>query len=373
MTEPPLTILVADDSALYRQMLVNVLRRCAGVEVVGVAADGGDAVAKVVSLRPDVVTLDVRMPVLNGIDVLRALRAQGSTARVIMVSSLTGDGDPTTVEALLEGAFDYVLKPVGLDPHLARENLRAALAEKLTHIRAILHPHAVHAAPPVSPPHHDVRPHPARLPFDAVAIGTSTGGPEALRVLLPALAADLPVPVLLVQHMPPQFTATLAARLDEMSDIAVVEAAAGMPARAGRVHVAIGGRHLRVAAHGHSVSCDTDEGPPRHGCRPSFDVLLESLVAAHGGRVLAVVLTGMGCDGLEGCRLLKARGGTVVAQSPATCAVYGMPKAVVEHGLADAILPLDAIARFITCAVTGRLPRRDGGQPSTSESTSSAT
>jgi len=372
MPEPPLTILVADDSALYRQMLVNVLRRCEGVEVVGVAADGGDTVAKVASLRPDVVTLDVRMPVLNGIDVLRALRKQGSTTRVIMVSSLTGDGDPTTVEALLEGAFDYVLKPVGLDPHLARESLRTALAEKLTHIRALLRPHAAPAATPVSISH-DGRPTPARLPFDAVAIGTSTGGPEALRAILPALPADLPVPVLLVQHMPPHFTATLATRLDEMSAISVVEAATGMPVQAGRVHVAAGGKHLRVAVHGPSASCATDEGPPRHGCRPSFDVLLESLVEAHGGRVLAVVLTGMGCDGLEGCTRLKQRGGTVIAQSPASCAVYGMPKAVIEHGLADAILPLDAIARFISAAVSGRLPHRHGGQPSTSESTSSAT
>jgi len=176
-----------------------------------------------------------------------------------------------------------------------------------------------------------------------------------------------------VQHMPPHFTATLATRLDEMSAISVVEAATGMPVQAGRVHVAAGGKHLRVAVHGPSASCATDEGPPRHGCRPSFDVLLESLVEAHGGRVLAVVLTGMGCDGLEGCTRLKQRGGTVIAQSPASCAVYGMPKAVIEHGLADAILPLDAIARFISAAVSGRLPHRHGGQPSTSESTSSAT
>ena len=376
MTSPPLTVVIADDSALYRQMLINVLRRIEGVDVVGVAAHGGEAVARVLSLRPDVVTLDVRMPVMDGIAVLRELRKAGSTARTIMVSSLTGEHDPTTVEALMEGAFDHVLKPVGLDPHLARESLRQSLAEKLQTIRAVVHP--THAA---GPPSHatgapaavpssipgDRAIHKPDLPYDAIAIGSSTGGPEALRRLIPRLPKGLPIPTFLVQHMPAMFTHTLAARLDEMSALNVVEATEAMTAEAGRVHVAPGGRHLRLAKRGDAVSCTIDDAVPRLGCRPSFDNLLESMIDIYGGRIVAVVLTGMGCDGLEGCRRLKAKGGLVIAQSHETCTVYGMPKAVIENRLADAVLPIETIADALSRVVTA------AAQPRTSERTSSAT
>jgi two-component system chemotaxis response regulator CheB len=349
---PPLTVVVADDSALYRQMLLNVLRRIDGVEVVGVAANGREAVDCVVRLRPDVLTLDVHMPVLNGIAVLRELRAAGSRARAIMVSSLTSEGAPATVEALLEGAFDYLPKPVGLEPHLAREAIHSALAEKLAFVRVAIHP-------PVAGP--AIAPRPAAeegsrrpvLPYDAIAIGTSTGGPETLRAVVPRLPKDLPVPVFIVQHMPPMFTATLAARLDELSAVGVVEAADGMKAEAGRVHVAPGGRHLRLAVRDRAPSCVIDDGAARLGCRPSFDNLLESMVEIYGGRIIAVVLTGMGCDGLDGVRRVKAKGGCVIAQAPETCCVYGMPKAIIEHGLADAVLPPDAIG----VALAAGLPR----------------
>ena len=381
MTSPPLTVVIADDSALYRQMLINVLRRIEGVELVGVATDGGDAVTRVLSLRPDVVTLDVRMPVMDGIAVLRELRKAGSTARVVMVSSLTGEHDPTTVEALMEGAFDHVLKPVGLDPHLARESLRQSLAEKFQTIRAVVHPGGA-AAPPSHPA---VIPAPAPpssvadraiqrpdLPYDAIAIGTSTGGPEALRQLIPRLPKGLPIPTFLVQHMPAMFTKTLAARLDEMSPLSVVEAADAMPAEPGRVHVAPGGRHLRVTRRADRVSCMIDDDAPRLGCRPSFDNLLESMMAIYGGRMVAVVLTGMGCDGLEGCRRLKAKGGLVIAQSHETCTVYGMPKAIVENRLADAVLPIEAIADTLTRVVTAAGQPR-ASEPRASERSSSTT
>lgn len=323
-------------------MLLNVLRRIDGVEVVGVATNGLEAVESVVRLRPDVLTLDVHMPVLNGIAVLRELRAAGSRARAIMVSSLTSEGAPATVEALLEGAFDYLPKPVGLEPHLAREAIHSALAEKLTNVRATMKPPATRPllAPRPSAVEGSRRP---ALPYDAIAIGSSTGGPETLRLVVPRLPQDLPVPVFLVQHMPPVFTATLAARLDDMSAVGVVEAADGMKVEAGRVHVAPGGRHLRLAVRDRATSCAVDDAAPRLGCRPSFDNLLESMVAIYGGRMIAVVLTGMGCDGLEGARSLKAKGGCIIAQSPETCCVYGMPKAVIENGLADAVLPPEAI------------------------------
>jgi two-component system chemotaxis response regulator CheB len=339
----PLTVLVADDSALYRQMLQNVLRRIDGVEVVGFAADGREAVARARDVRPDVITLDVHMPVMDGIAVLRALRQHGLPTKAIMVSSLTSAGSPATVEALIEGAFDYVLKPVGLDPHLAREAIRMALAEKLSGCREA----AVGRPLPKSEPGPSGRPSGARrvaLPYDAIAIGTSTGGPEALRTLLPRLPQDLPVPVLVVQHMPPMFTATLAARLHELSAVGVIEAAEGMVVEPGRAYVAPGGRHLRLAARDGRVTCVIDDGPARLGCRPSFNNLLESMIDLYGARLVAAVLTGMGSDGLDGCRRLRAAGGQVVAQSHETCTVYGMPKAVIEDGLAHAVLPPAALA-----------------------------
>lgn len=360
----PLTVVIADDSALYRQMLHNVLRRIEGVEVVGMAADGREAIECVRRLRPDALTLDVHMPVLDGISVLRQLRAGGSTTRAIMVSSLTGEGAPATVEALLEGAFDYLPKPTGLEPHLARQAIHASLVEKLANLRAALAPKPAPSA--VAHGHVPAGPRAAGS-HDAIVIGCSTGGPEALRTLVPRLPPDLQVPVFIVQHMPPGFTATLAARLDATSAVRVVEAADGMAAEPGTVHVAPGGRHLRIARRERTMHCVLDDSAPRHGCRPSVDVLLESMVEVHGGRILAFVLTGMGCDGLHGCRGLKARGGRVVAQSPEGCAVFGMPKAVIENGLADAVLSLEAIGETLAC---GTLP---SPQPSTSERTSSAT
>jgi two-component system chemotaxis response regulator CheB len=359
----PLTIVIADDSALYRQMLLNVLRRIEGVEVVGVATNGGETVEKVRTLRPDVVTLDVHMPVMDGIAVLKELRKFGCQSRVIMVSSLTGAGDPATVAALMEGAFDHVLKPVGLEPHLARESIRKALAEKLEQVRAAAQSAVV---PGVGSTAQAAAAGPAQadLPYDAVAIGTSTGGPEALRSLIPRLPRGMPFPVFVVQHMPATFTPTLAARLNELSAATVVEADAGMMAEAGGVYIAPGGRHLRLERRGRGVVCTTDDAAPRLGCRPSFDNLLESAVGIYGKRMLAVVLTGMGCDGLDGCRRVKAAGGTVIAQSREGCTVYGMPKAVVDQRLTDAVLPLEAIANAICMGLHGSAQSSSSAMPS---------
>lgn len=348
---PPLTALVVDDSALYRQMVRNVLERIGGIEVVGAAADGEEAVRKAHALRPDLVTLDVTMPGMDGIGVLREFRRTGVKARVVMVSSLTGEGAPATVEALLEGAFHYVLKPAGLDAHLAREHLFRELAAA---IDGITRGHA-----PASQPPRPGSPIASDRGFDAIAIGTSTGGPEMLRRLIPLLDARLEVPVAVVQHMPPVFTSTLARRLDELAAIRVVEAIDGMPFDRGRVHVAAGGSHLVVrrpaegAGGGPSqrdaaVVCRCDPSPARHGCRPSVDALLESMVEIYGGRLLVAILTGMGNDGAEGCAAVKAAGGIVLAQEAGECAVYGMPKAVIERGLADAVLPVAEIAALLS-------------------------
>lgn len=347
-----LSVLVADDSALYRQMLQNVLQRIPGVVVVGVACDGIEAVAKVAELQPDVITLDVQMPRLDGLGVLRELRARGCRTRAIMVSSLTAEGAPTAVEALMEGAFDVVPKPAGVDPHIARVGIHEALVEKLATVADMLFSPAATGRPSAPPV---VRA--AGRDVDAIAIGCSAGGPQALRIVIPGLPADLPVPVFVVQHIPAGFTASLAARLDEISPLRVVEAAHGMPVQRGWVHLAAGGCHLTVTRRRDAVECVLDAGPARLGCRPSFDSLLESLVPIHGSRLLAVVLTGMGQDGLAGCRAVKAAGGCVVAQAAEGCTVYGMPKAVTQAGLADAVVPLESIAAAVTACVRNRTAR----------------
>ena len=349
MPAPRLTVLIADDSALYRQMLQNVLQRIPNVEVVGTAVDGVDAVARVLELRPDVITLDIQMPKLDGLGVLRELRARGSRTKAIMVSSLTLDGAPATVEALMEGAFDVIPKPAGADPHVTRASIHEALIEKLAAVVDSGGPAATGAAAA-----RRLAAGSATTAIDAIAIGTSTGGPRALRDVIPLLPGDLPVPVLVVQHMPAGFTTSLANRLNELSPLRVREATHGDVVETGNVFVAAGGWHLTVERKQAGVRCVLDAGPARHGCRPSFDALLEAMVALYGGKILAVVMTGMGQDGLAGCRAVKQAGGAVITQAAEGCAVYGMPKVVAEAGLTDAILPVGTIAEAITAYTRSR-------------------
>jgi len=346
-----LKVVVVDDSALYRQMLLTVLGRITGVEVVGTAADGDAAVELIARIRPDVVTLDVQMPGRDGIEVLRALKQRRLAPRSIMVSSLTAQGAPTTVAALMEGAFDFILKPAGVDLHVTRDIIQSELTEKLAAVRESMAAAETTAPLPVSPSR--LSQPTAKSRFDAIVIGTSTGGPQALRAVIPLLPADLPVPVFVVQHIPAQFTSSLAERLDGLSRLRVVEAAEGMCVGPGQVILAPGGRHLGVERVGERVVCVLDDGPRRHGCRPSVDNTLESVVGLYGGKVLAVVLTGMGCDGLDGCRELKRRGGTVLTQAAAGCVVYGMPKAVNDAGLADEIVTLEQMAARISAWLRG--------------------
>lgn len=342
MSQAAIRVLVVDDSALYRQMLLNVLGRIPEVDVVGVAADGLQAVEMVASLHPDVLTLDVQMPGLDGIGVLRALRERGLSSRAIMVSSLTQEGAPLATAAIFEGAFDVIAKPAGLPPHEAREFLYRQLVEKIAVVRAASEPSK---GPAGNGPAGVARRRADKpVAFDVVAIASSTGGPPVLREILSALPADFSAAVLVVQHMPPVFTSSLAARLDTVCPLKVVEAADHMLVEPGSVLIAPGGVHLSVRRRGDAVRTLLDDAAPRHGCRPSFDVLGPSLVEAYGSRCVAVVLTGMGCDGLEACRVLKARGGTVLAQTAETCAVFGMPKCVIEAGLADGVLPPEGVA-----------------------------
>lgn len=367
MPDSPLRILVVDDSALYCQLIKNVLREVADVDVVGTAKSGQEALDQLDELHPDLMTLDIRMPGGDGLDVLRELKKRRSRTRAIMLSSLTANGAQATTDALMEGAFDFIHKPGGADAAANRQALLDALREKIAIFRdsrgGRLTRHR--QAPPVAtrvpgpPSVRTTRPSPGRSASgcEAVLIGTSTGGPVALREVLTQLPGDFPVPVLIVQHMPPQYTHSLAQRLNEASPLEVVEACDGMSLEPGWAFLAPGGRHMKVVRRGNGCRIQITDDPPENSCRPSVDYLFRSACEVFGGNVIAVVLTGMGRDGTEGCRELKRQGGYVVAQHPDGCVVYGMPKAVADERLADRVLPLGQIAG----AVLERVARRAEG------------
>ncbi len=283
MADQPTQLLVVDDSALYRQTICNVLRDAPEVSIVGVAGGGLDALKKIEELDPDLLTLDVEMPDMDGIDVLREMNRRGLRPKAIMVSSLTSEGARVTTDALLEGAFDFILKPSGGDATRNRQRLREALDEKISAFRqtgdrtAVLQRRAGRSV--VTPPEREATDAaPDVAVCRAVLIGTSTGVTAALKDVLPRLAAPFPVPVLVVQHMPPQYTESLARRLDEMCDLDVCEATNGMEVRPGQVVVAPGGRQMKLVSRNDRVLVRITNDPHENGCRPSVDYLLRSAV-----------------------------------------------------------------------------------------------
>ncbi|MBP2017640.1 two-component system chemotaxis response regulator CheB [Symbiobacterium terraclitae] len=352
----PIRVLVVDDSAFMRKVLTELLQSDPQITVVGTARDGQDGLEKVLRLEPDVVTLDIEMPRLDGFGTLREIMARRPTP-VVMVSSHTSEGAEATIRALALGAVDFVAKPSGsisLNMHITRDELVAKVkgaAGATPRVRTVVPP------PPRLPgrvqgPVPVVRPRPVaggdRPPRRLVVIGCSTGGPGALHQIIPRLPGDLPAGVLVVQHMPPGFTRSLAERLNELSAIPVKEARAGDPVRAGEVLVAPGGYHMTVDSEGR---IQLDQGPPVHGVRPAVDVTLASVVPQWGNRLVGVILTGMGYDGAKGMVSLLRAGGWTIAEDASTCVVYGMPKVVVELGAAREVLPVHAIAEAITRAV----------------------
>ena len=348
MTADPTTVLVIDDSALYRQSINNVLRELPHVRVVGTARNGVEALEKIEQLCPDLLTLDVQMPDMDGIQLLRELRRRRLHAKAIMVSSFTSAGARVTTEALMEGAFDFILKPSSGDSAANRQTLRDALELRISAFReSALRPAATLVDPFATPDDGLVRAPTPRSTCRVVVLGTSTGGPEALKAVLPKLPSTLSVPVLVVQHMPAKYTRSLAARLNELCPLHVCEASETMPARAGDVIFAPGGFQMQLRRR-QGLQVRVTDGPREHGLRPSIDYLLHSVVDTVAGDALAVIMTGMGRDGLQGCTELKQRGGQVFAQSQNDAVVYGMPKVVVENNLADRVLPLGKIAPAIT-------------------------
>jgi two-component system chemotaxis response regulator CheB len=328
--------------------------------VAGTAADGASALECLRLGRPDLIVLDVEMPVMDGLVTLRELRARNHTMPVIMCSSLTQRGARVTIEALASGASDYVAKPSG---QAGRESATRALAQELIpKIRALTgHLQARPAVAAVPRTMLPMAPAPTPAPQSpakplVLAIGVSTGGPAALDVLLPELPAGFPLPVLIVQHMPEVFTRLLAERLSRRCGLRVTEAAEGMPATAGSIYIARGNWHMEAlpaTRPGAPATIHLTQDPPENHCRPAVDTLFRSTARVYGSGVLAVVLTGMGYDGLAGSRIIREQGGSVLAQDQATSTVWGMPGAVAQAGLAYKVLPLAAIAPEIL-RVAGR-------------------
>jgi two-component system chemotaxis response regulator CheB len=342
-------VLVVDDSMVIRRLVTEALAEDPDIEVVGQASNGRIGVEKVLQLQPDAVTMDIEMPVMNGVEAVRALRRTHPRLPVVMFSTLTERGASATLDALAAGASDYVTKPSNVGSFAeSQRNVREQLVPKLKALagarRAALGAPARAPVPAPAP----AAPGRARTsPFGLLVIGCSTGGPDALATVLPQLPADLPVPVLVVQHMPPVFTRLLAQRLDGQSPLSVAEAAAGDPVVPGRVLIAPGGFHMVVQRRGATLVAELNQDPPENFCRPAVDVLFRSASAAFGERVLGVVLTGMGRDGERGAAVIRKAGGEVYAQDDTTSVVWGMPGAVVGAGQADKVLPLERIGQEV--------------------------
>ena len=346
-------ILVVDDSAFARSIILKRLSVDPDIEVIGVAKDGVDALEKIKQLKPHVVTLDISMPRMDGLTALERIMAECPTP-VIMLSALTSEQAPATISALELGAVDFFLKPSALNPAgmstqsdelVLKVKIAAQVdATKLRRNARRKQPAPAEKAPAngMAPNQHvsigkTIRPKKGRYQGKVLVIGSSTGGPKALSELVPELPADLPVPVLIVQHMPAGFTKSLAQRLDQSSKIRVKEAETGDHLETGTVLVAPGDNHMLVTSAG-QISLNQD--PPVWGVRPSVDVTMNSVA-------IGVVLTGMGSDGSKGTALIKEKGGVVAVEHESTCTIYGMPRCVVENGNADKVLPLPEMAEEI--------------------------
>jgi two-component system chemotaxis response regulator CheB len=342
---PKIRVLVVDDAVVVRSRISKILSTDPELEVVGVAANGRIALAKIPQVNPDIVILDIEMPEMDGLQTLSAIRQIYPHLPVIMFSTSTRTGAIATLEALSLGASDYATKPSNLGSvEASNQHIQSDLIPKIKVFGArtttLTTPSTV-AHPVVFP----VSTNPKRV--DVVAIGVSTGGPNALAVLLRELPANLSVPILIVQHMPPMFTKLLAERLSSKCQIRVNEAVPGVVLEPGQAWIAPGDFHLVVQRDKGVVRLATHQAPSENSCRPSVDVLFRSVAQVYGAGAIAVILTGMGQDGLHGCQCIREAGGQVLAQDKASSVVWGMPSFVVNAGLADQIVALDQMASEI--------------------------
>lgn len=345
-------VLVVDDSVVVRKALTDSLSRDAAVEVVGTAANGSICLQKIPQVNPDIVVLDVEMPEMDGIEAVRRIREGWPRLPVIMCSSLTEHGADITLRALANGASDYVAKPSRLNDNQI-DALGTFKADLLAKVKALGQPYS----PPSPSPSPVARPvplaapdpqpfrHVVRGPVSALAIGCSTGGPNALAILFDGFPRDLPVPIFIVQHMPPLFTKMLADRLTASSGLSVCEAKHGDLVEPGCAYLAPGDFHMTVVRDGGRARIALNQETQENSCRPAVDVLFRSVAKLYGAGVLAAVMTGMGQDGTRGARDIVDAGGAVIVQDAASCVVPSMPGAVSTAGLADGVFPLDRLAQ----------------------------
>ncbi len=379
---PPIRVLIVDDSAVIRRLVSGVIETDPRLEVVATAPNGVIALQKVAQLQPDLVILDVEMPELDGLGTLVEIRKAWPTLPVIMFSTLTERGAATTIEALTRGATDYVTKPTSLgSADLARERVREQLIPKILAFcrrpgrRSPIVPAAI--APSGTPaflvgtalpPPRLPEPRQARSsrPVEALVIGVSTGGPNALASLLPRIDAHFPVPILVVQHMPPMFTRLMSERLDALCSLHVAEATEGCVVEPGRIWIAPGDFHMLPRRDGTRVVLTLSTSPQENSCRPSVDPLFAAAASIYGAGALGLILTGMGQDGLRGAGEIRKAGGRIIVQDEASSVVWGMPGAVVRAGLADAVVPLDNIAAQLALAVAASPSASQGPSMATS-------
>jgi len=373
VNERRIRVVIVDDSAFMRRALARMLENEPGLEVAGTANSGEEAIERVALLRPDVVTMDVEMPGIGGLEAVRAIMRTHPTP-IIMISAVTREGAEETLRALELGAMDFIPKPTAAYMDIlkvARDlvaKLRAVGGTKLmppprgpaAAPAALRTPSAVAPRPPApAPPLTVPSPiwHTGRDAYEIVTLGTSTGGPVALSQVVPALPADLPVPLVVVQHMPPGFTRPLAERLNAASHLRVVEGEEGLPLRPGMAVIAPAGRQLAFGRGEGGWVCRLFIEPAGHSLHvPSVDHMMTSAASCFGGRSVGVIMTGMGQDGLEGLKRIKAAGGYVVGQDEATCVVYGMPRAAALAGVVDRVVSLNGVAGAIVDALAGPPP-----------------
>jgi two-component system chemotaxis response regulator CheB len=337
-----LRVLVVDDSAYVRKVVSQMLGRSPSIQVVGAARDGAEALALVEELKPDVVTCDLNMPVMDGVAFVREQMARRRVPIVII--SIAAESGEQVLAALDAGAVDFVQKPTAL----ATERLLDIADELTEKVKAAGESRQTRRPIPPVPASRVAMPRRAeRGEFDIVVIGISTGGPQGLKVLVPQLPADFPVPIAMVMHMPVGYTEMYARKLDEMSALRVIEAGEANVVEPGTVYLAPAGRHLSFRRDGGHIITHLDVRPLDTPHRPSVDALFHSAAEVYGARVLGVVMTGMGNDGREGSAWIKARGGCILTEAEESCVVYGMPRSVVEAGLSDKSVPLEGIAAAI--------------------------
>jgi two-component system chemotaxis response regulator CheB len=329
-------VLVVDDSPIMRKLISDILKNDPEIEVIDTAKTGKEAIEKAKSLKPDVITLDIEMPEMDGISALKILKKETPQTKVIMFSSLTQEGAKATIECLALGAYDFVPKPSTKSFYESIKKIEQDLIPKIKSITPLEKIKSIYKAPYIAP---KIK----KGIYKVCGIGVSTGGPQTLIKIIPELPPNFPAPVLIVQHMPPIFTKQLAERLNSLSRLRVKEAEEGELIKDGVVYIAPGDYHMEVKKENALVKIKLHQGPPRNFCRPSVDELFESLAEIYNGNTLALILTGMGSDGKEGAKKIKEKGGVVLAQDAESSVVFGMPKAVIEEGLADEVVNLSKI------------------------------